>query len=269
MERGRRPFSSAKDGISSRGATVSPPTRTKWHPMPNRGCCFARTTASSNAGPLAINVVLVRIPSRWARIMPSFTPRVRPKSSAFRISSFIVGCGHLGAGAHDTTSKPRLRSSAGLQDVRSIVAVTERGTLFARSPCEGRNRQSNSSAIFSPAACRIVNIRLRFSTVLLKTMWKRPAQKSKMLVSTRLTPVCTNSVQKKTAGSARASNPSSFRRSFSNVGNTFEEKSRKGQIARLSIPMRRRLKLNCDRFFVFLHVEPFSVRMPALGYHLN
>src|ERR1039457_5716994 len=89
-DRGKRPSRSAREGISSLGATESPPVRTRWHPIPNFGLAMARSTASSNAGPFAISVALVRIPSRWARTIPSLTPRVYPKSSALRINAFIL-----------------------------------------------------------------------------------------------------------------------------------------------------------------------------------
>ena len=38
---------------------------------------------------------------------------------------------------------------------------------------------------------------------------------------------------------------------------------------RSSIPMRWRFKVNRDRFFALLDVEPFAVGVPALGDHLN
>ena len=45
----------------------------------------ASWTAASNARELAIKVVEVTIPSRWASMIPRLTPAVRPKSSALTI----------------------------------------------------------------------------------------------------------------------------------------------------------------------------------------
>jgi hypothetical protein len=54
-------------------------------------------------------------------------------------------------------------------------------------------------AIFQPETwcgeCRSMNFRLKFSTVLLKTMWKRTSNSSKAPVNTGVFALCTNFVQ--------------------------------------------------------------------------
>ena len=87
---GNLPDGSASDGISSNGLIAMPPTSTKWHPTPSVGLAKACVMARSNAGAVAMRVALVKIPSRCARMIPSFTPRVKPKSSALRINCFIL-----------------------------------------------------------------------------------------------------------------------------------------------------------------------------------
>src|SRR6476620_7308599 len=62
------------------------PTRTRWTPISSAGFSRARPTASSNAAPVAMSVVDVRMPLRWASTIPRFTSRVKPKSSAFTTS---------------------------------------------------------------------------------------------------------------------------------------------------------------------------------------
>ena len=36
-----------------------------------------------------------------------------------------------------------------------------------------------------------------------------------------------------------------------------------------SVPMRRRFELNCNGLFVFFHIVPLTIRVPALRDHLN
>src|SRR5437016_2593233 len=62
------------------------PTSTRWQPMSKVGFSLASRTASSNAGPVAISVVAVRMPLRCASTIPWLTSRVKPKSSALTIS---------------------------------------------------------------------------------------------------------------------------------------------------------------------------------------
>jgi hypothetical protein len=112
---GNFPSLSTSEGTSPGAETALPPTNTRWHPTPRLGTARARSTASSNASPLAIRVALVRMPSRCARTIPSFTPRVNPKSSAFRISSTIwmdglsndhAGSYHVRLGAETSARSP-------------------------------------------------------------------------------------------------------------------------------------------------------------------
>src|SRR5579863_7585917 len=62
------------------------PTKTKCTPISSAGFSRARATASSNAAPVAMSVVAVRMPLRCASTIPRFTSRVKPKSSALTTS---------------------------------------------------------------------------------------------------------------------------------------------------------------------------------------
>ena len=55
------------------------------HPTLNPGWARASSTAAANARPFTIRLVSVRMPSRWARMMPALTPADMPKSSAATI----------------------------------------------------------------------------------------------------------------------------------------------------------------------------------------
>ena len=73
---GKRPSESTRELTCFADAIHFPPTSTRWHPTPSLGLACAHFTASSNASPLAMMVVLVTIPSRNPRTIPAFTPRV-------------------------------------------------------------------------------------------------------------------------------------------------------------------------------------------------
>ncbi len=70
------------EGTLAGGRTGSPSINTTWQPILSFGNCFARSLTSQNAGPLAIKVADVTIPSVCALTMARFTPDVNPKSSA-------------------------------------------------------------------------------------------------------------------------------------------------------------------------------------------
>src|SRR5579883_216088 len=79
-----RPSDSTSLAIES--GNPGDPTSTRWQPISSVGFSFASRTASSNASPVAMIVAAVRMPLRCASTIPSFTSRVKPKSSAFTTS---------------------------------------------------------------------------------------------------------------------------------------------------------------------------------------
>ena len=63
----KRPLASVVRRSRERRAA---PTSTRWQPTSSEGFSLARRTASSNAAPVAISVVAVRMPSRCASTIP-------------------------------------------------------------------------------------------------------------------------------------------------------------------------------------------------------
>src|SRR5204863_82963 len=61
------PAGVTRAGISPPGAAGLPCARTRCRPTPRRGLSRASATASAAASPVTMRLVLVRIPSRWAR----------------------------------------------------------------------------------------------------------------------------------------------------------------------------------------------------------
>src|SRR5262249_48425327 len=68
------------------GSTGRPSTSVRCTPTPSDGCERIRRTASLVAGAFAKRLALVRMPCAWASKIPSLTPTVRPRSSAFTTS---------------------------------------------------------------------------------------------------------------------------------------------------------------------------------------
>src|ERR1700681_1548135 len=66
-------------------------------PISSEGLSRAIRTASSNAAPVAMSVVAVRIPLQCAWTIPWFTSRVQPKSSALTTSLRTLENGELNA----------------------------------------------------------------------------------------------------------------------------------------------------------------------------
>src|SRR5262249_52792462 len=79
---GKRPARSTRLGTSSGRQTGRPPTSARWTPGLTCGQDGSRASASASAGPFAIRLTLVRMPSSAARAMPALMPGPRPKSSA-------------------------------------------------------------------------------------------------------------------------------------------------------------------------------------------
>src|SRR6185437_14570123 len=208
--------------------------------------------ASSNASPFAISVALVRTPSRCARIIASFTPRVKPKSSAYRINSFTVRA---------------LRS----ETKESYHAQAE--SPCRRVPfCAGKiaaRRQSNSPATRAPDFELPIEFPQKFSTVLLKSMWKNPSRESNLPMNTRVSALCTTSVQPPAWVKVFPRRTAPPGRKIRHRALPFSENGRKAGTSRQLIPMRRRHQLNFHKLLRLFDVVPFAEGVPALREHLD
>src|SRR5208337_3013523 len=83
----KRPSRPASDDFAPSGL---PAVRLTCRPTLRLAHSRIPATASSNAAPLAIRLVEVTIPRRWASMMPRLTPRVIPRSSALTTSCFTA-----------------------------------------------------------------------------------------------------------------------------------------------------------------------------------
>src|SRR5262245_39093448 len=79
--RSKAPSGPASPGTSAGALAARPSHSTRWRPVASSGSARARATASSKAAPATIRLAVVRIPSRCADSIASFTARLAPKSS--------------------------------------------------------------------------------------------------------------------------------------------------------------------------------------------
>src|SRR5665213_197127 len=109
-------------GICAADKVELPQTRVKCSPTPSFGFWRAKAIASSAAGSLTIKLVVVRMPSRWARMTASLIERERPKSSALTIRRRTASrgsiVGHSGAGN---------QLAPGAEDEQDFLAFVQAG----------------------------------------------------------------------------------------------------------------------------------------------
>lgn len=148
------------------------------------------------------------------------------------------------------------------------MAESFRRCVPLKAPASPLHRGNFRSMLRAHWLKRICSLR-KFSTILLKTMWKRVLRASKPSINTALYALCTYCVhlcrRQEDGPAEQLARPvhSELRKLPG------RKSSRGGALREASVPMRRRFERDLNRFLTLLDVVPFAERVPALSDHLN